>query len=130
MLRKRYRVLSSLIDARDRCEKLGNIEWFEKHNEKINDILDSIPHGSGINFDWFFDLEPEKFIFWNKFDCMDENGCYDIVIPFKVIVKPSLQFGIDINIKGNFSAKNGKYSDIADYIYQVFDFWLKEEIEY
>jgi hypothetical protein len=42
-----------------------------------NDILlEALPHGSGINFDWDFEEKDDCIVCSNSYDYMDENGFY------------------------------------------------------
>ena len=113
-----YREMAKAIDARLNCIKVNNEEWIDKHEEHIQELIDELPHGSGLNYTWELDFDKstgEKIILAMSYEAMNENGMYDGVINFTLIVKGSLMFGIDIKITGNF----GKYQDIKEYLYEI-----------
>ncbi len=111
--------VASAVDARLTCIKMKNTKWEENHDKTIKDWLKTLPHGSGINSDYWFNFEKstgEKLIFGNKFHVMNEDGYYEGHIPFTVKVTASLQFDIDILITGPFS----RYQDLKEYLYQTY----------
>ena len=112
-----YQQLATRIDAFHRCAETDNAEWYEKHLDAILAMVDYLPHGSGIDGDTRIDLERSngnKIIITSQYHAMDDNGYYDGWIDFTITVKPSLMFGIELNITGNF----GRYQDIKAYLEQ------------
>jgi len=97
--------------------KLNNIEWKDKHEDIINDMLQAFPHGSGIDsgvkFDWHKSTS-ERLIFTLGFHHMDENGYYDGWTEHELIITPSLQFGYNLRITGR------NRNDIKDYLHDLF----------
>ena len=62
-------------------------------------VNNEAPHGSGINGEYEnFHQNKERVTFCNCYDLMDENGYYDCVIPFKVIIDK--YFGVKIIFRG------------------------------
>lgn len=126
-----YQRIASLQDARLTCIKKSNNEWELKHEEKIKEIIKNyFPHGSGLDYDYKFDydksmLNRDVIYFSTSFHAMNDNGYYDSIIDFYVTIKPSLIFGFNIFISGNF----GEYQDIKDYLYEVYDYALREIIK-
>ena len=58
-------------------------------------IENEAPHGSGINYNYDnFHHNKERVTFCNCYDLMDENGYYEAVIPFKVIIDKYLDVKI------------------------------------
>lgn len=53
-------------------------------------------HGGGINYDYRIECNGDNMYFHNAYDYMNENGFYDGVIPFTLIV--SLKRDDDIRI--------------------------------
>jgi len=96
-------------------------EFKAKHEIIIQNVLETLPHGSGIDSDWGLSEKsnPNKIILYNSYHCMNENGMYDGWIDFTVTVTPSLIHDYDIKVTGNFSQRNYKYSDIKDYLAQI-----------
>lgn len=114
-----YRELASTIDARLNCIKSNNTEWKERHEEKINRIIDDLPHGSGIDGTTRLDFERstgERIVITSEYHAMTETGMYDRWIDFRITLTASLRFGMDMVIAGNF----GKYQDVKEYLYDVF----------
>ena len=52
--------------------------------EKVDRIVEVLPHGSGINFDYEIEQKGKRIYIRNAWDYMDENGFYDDVFPFVV----------------------------------------------
>ena len=124
---KLYRKLASLVQAHINCEISGNKEWFEKHEARIEELVKNyMPSGSGFDCGTKIDLDkstPEKLVFYTDFHHMNEVGYYDGWTEHRITVRPSLAFGFTLTISG----KNR--NEIKDYIHQVFDCALNEEIE-
>jgi len=126
MNRKRVEVIASILDARQTCAKTNNKEWFDKHTEKLKEIMDDAPSGSGIDSGTELDLiesKPDRLVFNFSYHHMNDAGFYDGWTDHKLIVKPSFVLGVDMRITG--SDRN----DIKDYLYQVYELFLSEVIE-
>lgn len=109
--------LSGIFDAYLNCIKSNNTEWKDKHEAKIETMLEALPHGSGIDDGVKFDSQrstPEKLIFTFGFHHMDENGYYDGWSEHELIITPSLQFGYRMEITGK------DRNQIKEYLYQLF----------
>ena len=124
---KLYRELASLVQARLNCAESGSVEGFEKHKARIRHLVTHfMPSGSGFDCGTQLDLDestPEKLVFYTDFHHMNEAGYYDGWTEHRITVRPSLAFGFTLTISG----KNR--NEIKDYIHQVFDCALNEEIE-
>ena len=129
MNRKVYQELARLVLARQNCIKSNNHEWKDKHETRINFIVKNfLPSGSGIDSGNTIDLEKsndEKLIIYSSFHAMNEDGYCDRWIDFTLIVKPSLSFGILLDIKGKF----GNRQDIKEYLYDIYRESLEQVIE-
>jgi len=126
---KVYQDLSTTAEALNNCRKTNNTEWIEKHIERLNRIVHNhMPHGSGLDSEVTIDNEKSgdrRLVLYGSYHCMDENGCYDNWVDFTITVKPSLGHGFHTKIVGNF----GKYGFVKDYLYEVFDNALEEDVE-
>ena len=123
MAKKLYQEMASLIQARQNCINKGNTEWQGKHEKRLCELLDELPHGSGLDYTWHYDFNKsnqDKIVLLMSFHAMDENGYYDAVIDFKVTITASLSNDINMVITGNF----GKYQDIKDYLYDILQYAL------
>lgn len=108
--------LASTFEAYLNCVKTDNKEWQGKHWQVIEDILEALPHGSGIDRGVTFLSDkstPTKLIFTFSFHFMDDHGHYDGWEDYTLTITPT--FGnFDMNIKG----KNRRA--IKDYFYDLF----------
>ena len=124
---KLYRELASLVRARLNCEETGNREWFQKYEERIEELVKNyMPSGSGFDCGTKIDLDkstPEKLVFYTDFHHMNEVGYYDGWTEHRITVRPSLAFGFTLTISGR------NRNEIKDYIHQAFDCALNEEIK-
>ena len=117
--------LASRLIAIENCVKSGNKEWEEKHEGAIKALLAHLPHGAGIDSTWRLYGTPERLTLHNSYHCMNDAGYYDGWTDFKVIVKASLAFGLDIRVTGAF----GKYADAKDCIHESMDIALRQIVE-
>lgn len=127
MKKKVYQELAARVNAIQNCIKTGNTEWYDKHEEIVDRIIKQyMPHGSGIDGEYSIDYNDyEKLVIHSSFHRMDKNGMYIEWIDFRVVVLPSLMFGININIHGAF----GKHQDLKnEYLHEIFDHALNEEV--
>lgn len=124
--RELYVELASLVTARLSCEKSGNSLWFENHSDRIEKLVTNyMPSGSGIDCGTTIDLEkskPEKLVFTMSFHHMSQSGMYDGWTDHTVTVTPSLQFGFNLSISGR-----NRHS-IKEYLYEIYDFTLRQLI--
>lgn len=118
-----YTVLSRAIGARARCEEKNNEEWVTKHTETIDEIIDSLPSGSG--FDHGTELDdsstPERIVFNTAYHHMNDGGYYDGWTERQVILTASLEMGYQLKITGR------DRNDIKSYIHECFSLVLGEE---
>jgi len=127
MERKLYQELASTIDARTRCGNRENTEWFDRHTDRIQELLDMLPHGSGLDGEWSIDYDLShlnKLVINMSYHAMNDAGYYDGWIDFTLIVLPSLTNEINLHIRGKF----GKYSDIKDYLYEITNYALTQVV--
>jgi hypothetical protein len=119
-----YQQLATLITARLNCVKSGNTVWYGRHSDAIEDMMKNSPSGSGINSGTEIALElcsPEKLVFQFSFEFMNENGYYDGSKLYRITVRPSLAFGINLTINGS------NRDEIKDYLHEVYDTWLRSD---
>lgn len=123
---KLYQELAGRFQAYQNCIKSNNQEWEEKHRNRIEILIDSLPHGSGIDGRTTFDFKRSsetKIVINSSFHVMDENGFYDGWIDFSLILEPSWN-DIELIIKGKF----GKHQDLKEYILDIFYEALNQEV--
>jgi hypothetical protein len=115
---KLYKELAQRIQARKTCSEKNSLEWFVKHGEFAEKLLDQLPQGSGLDYTWHIDYDhssDNRVILTMSYHAMADSGMYDRVIDFTLTIAPSLIFDFDLSIVGNF----GKYQDIKDYLYDI-----------
>jgi hypothetical protein len=113
-----YKSIAKSLNAWSNCVKSNNKEWEDKHEERISELINELPHGSGLDGEWSLDFEKsndKQLTFYMQYHCMNENGMYDGYVDFTLKVKASLQFDVDLFITGNF----GKYQDVKEYLYDI-----------
>src|SRR3972149_8709101 len=100
-----YKELARSLSAYNNCIKTNDEECQDKYEEKINELLNELPHGSGLDGNWELDYAKSsntQLVLHMEYHCMNENGYYDGWVHFTLKVKASLQFDIDLSIIGNF----------------------------
>ena len=102
--RKLVQVLAQKVDARLNCQKSGNTEWFDKHEDAIIEFIKNyFPSGSGFDNGTTIDLEKstgEKLVFHTNFHHMTEHGMYDGWTEHTISVTASLMGGFHMKISG------------------------------
>lgn len=104
-------ILSQNIAAYNQCNK----EWKDKAEDRINDISEFLPHGSGIDGKCEIDLiqsKENRIVFFFEYHHMDENGYYCGWTEHNVIVTPKFG-GFDIQITGR------NKNQCKDYFYDL-----------
>ena len=125
---KVYQAMAQKVQAIENCQLSGNLEWLERHNLDLKELVERLPSGSGINSGVEFDRArstPEKLVFNFSYDHMDENGYYTEVTDHTLTVRGSLAFGCRLTII-TISGRNR--NDIKEYLYEIFDCALAEEL--
>lgn len=120
-----YREIAGVAQARDNCIKSGNHTWKTKHACRLVDIeREHLPSGSGFdNGTTIESATDQRIVFRTSFHHMNEGGYYDGWTEHSVIVTPSLSSGFCIRVTGR------NRNDIKDYIAELFDGVLREEVE-
>lgn len=116
--------LASALQARINCEQSGNTEWQQRHGERIAELMETAPSGSGIDTGTTLDDEkanPEKLSFYLSYHHMNDGGMYDGWTEHTVTARASLVFGLDVRIGGR------DRNDIKDYLGEVYQEWLASE---
>jgi hypothetical protein len=124
---KLYQMLAQIVDARLRCQRDGNIDWFGKHTHRLFDLMKQyLPSGSGFDNGTKLDLDKsnaDKLVFATDFHHMNDTGYYVGWTSHRVVVTPSLGFGFTLRVTGR--DKN----NIKDYIAESFEMDLNAMVE-
>jgi hypothetical protein len=126
MNRPVYQQIANTLQAIENCEASGNAEWLAKHEQHLRNLVaERMPRGSGFDNGMRITgkATPNKLIFGTSFHHMDDGGYYDGWTDHTVTVTPSLAFDFDLKISGR------DRNDIKDYIAEVFNGALREEVE-
>jgi len=122
----RYQALARCLDHIRRVE--GDPKFAIALNaslERLARLMDSAPRGSGFDNGTTVDQGRGGTLeFTTVFHHMDENGYYDGWTHHVVRVKPSLAWGFDLTASGP------NRNEIKDYITDVFEARLRQEVDY
>ena len=95
--------------------------WYARHEERIhNTLLSVLPHGSGIDCKWSFNITDRAILCTNAYHVMNENGMYIDWVGFTVKIKTGhrcIDSQLDISITGKFSER--KHQDVKEYLYEI-----------
>lgn len=118
--------IASAVQARLNCKASGNQEWYEKHTDRAEDLVEVyMPSGSGFDMGTKIDWQKsnaDKIVFDTSFHHMNGNGYYDGWTEHQVVVTPSFQ-GLNLRVTGR------DRNDIKDYIIAIFDTACEREVE-
>lgn len=79
-------------------------------------LIDLLPHGSGINADWYVTEKPDRWVASNSYHAMDEYGGYDGWADFTLNIPKSDPSGFKLQFNGKTAAYlNSKYG-LRDYL--------------
>lgn len=84
-------------------------------------------HGGGIDYDWYAEETKNNIILYNSYHTMDENGYYDRIVGFKVIIPKEDIFSLKIQCTSDRYGWN-KYM-LGDYLRDTIYFGLLNGIE-
>jgi hypothetical protein len=115
--------ISSAVVARRNCQKSGNTEWFANWSDRLTQLADMLPHGSGIDSGTKIDLDAshaEKIVLYTSFHHMNDGG-YDGWTEHIVTVTPSFS-SINLRISGR------NRNEIKDHLYEMFEYALTRSV--
>lgn len=92
-------------------------------------IKGNAPHGSGIDYDYSNIKVGNGYIsFENAYHCMDENGFYDGIIPFRVKVYNDLRVDISfLSLSPAGRYRVNKYG-LREYLTDLYSYWAEENL--
>lgn len=130
MRKKLYREISIKINAISHCIESGNTEWEIKHSNDLRELESFLPCGSGFDSgcEILESSTDERIIIESSYHAMDENGFYCGWYDFRIEISPSLIFNFEIDLICDFP-DNPELYGLDDYIIDVFDYHLNQEIE-
>lgn len=98
-------------------------KWNEVAETNINELIDMLPSGSGIDSGVSIDLEnstENKIVLYCEYHHMNDAGYYDGWTSHTIRLIPDMINGFSMSISG----KNR--NSIKDYLYELFDYALRE----
>jgi len=103
----------------------SEIDW-EQFSERERATIENLPHGSGIDCDWFCEKNGAgKVVCYNSYHCMDEFGYYDGYADFSV----RWVAGKEKDFRLMFHGVNGQYLDrkyqLREYLEDTFYYNLE-----
>lgn len=125
--------IAQVLAAIENCENSGNVEWVQRWESYLDEIILTGPHGSGIDSGIVLTEEnttPELLSFNVPYHHMNENGYYCGWIDYIVVVKPSLQFGFDVVCNAELPDEHDDDVDICgteNYLADMMYEWLDSE---
>jgi hypothetical protein len=119
-----YKAITGAIVALRNCKASGN-NYADKWEECIERFQHALPSGSGLDTGTRIVIDEctdEKLVLVTSYHHMNEHGYYTRWTDHKIVVKPSLMSDFNLTIGGK------DYNDIKDYLHEVFDHALREEV--
>jgi hypothetical protein len=104
-------------------------EELEPAYEALESLKELIPHGSGINGVWSFELDTEDNIIMasNTYEAMNEVGFYCCDWPFTATYDLDLDL-TDVDIEGDLESCECGYG-LDDHLFQVLHLWKRNQNE-
>ena len=119
---KNYQSIAAQLDtiARANLKFPPEQSWIDGAEQRIKTIMDSAPHGSGIDCCVQLDdsSTPNHLVFALSFHHMNDGGMYDGWSKHSVVITPDLISGYNICITGR------DRNQIKEYLYDVMSGWL------
>lgn len=89
-------------------------------------VLNFLPHGSGINCDWQMDENRKYFLFKNSFHTMNENGMYDDYCDFTLKVSKENTRDFELTFQGTKSHYLNRKYFLREYLEETFAYALEQ----
>jgi len=108
----------------------GNIEAMDKHEDRLTELINMLPHGSGIDGETKLNYDKSRakqIVIDSGYHFMDENGFYDGWYMFSIIITPCWG-GFDIKLTGA-SYWPKKYRHIKEYLIDEFSEGLRIQVD-
>ena len=123
-------LLQRLVETKEsyiNCVNNGNKEWQDKWEDKLSNLLDMLPSGSGIDTGLEVDIKPSLVTINGDYHAMNEHGMYTGYIAFTITIEPAFigfVLGIEIHDKDHEQAYG-----LDDYLGDLFYENLSQEVE-
>lgn len=118
-----YQALARALGAWSRCEDPARADWRARHLARARAMVDSLPHGSGIDGKTWLDhgSREDRIVIHTEYHAMNGDGFYTRWHDVNIKITPSLSFGAEVRVTGGGDAK--------DYLQEVFQHALFELVD-
>jgi len=82
----------------------------------IDELKDKLPHGSGINGDWDISENADTFTACNFYEPMNENGYYDGIAYFTLIIPKTDMANFELHFNGKDSQYYNRKYALREYL--------------
>src|SRR5688500_19730213 len=103
---------------------------------EILDIFDLLPHGSGINYQWYLDENEHEYILSNGYQNMNEFGYYDFRLDFNIVINKEWDnaewhrlYELEVSCD-NLDVDDGEIESIKDYLDDMFALDMSRIMEF
>lgn len=87
------------------------------------DLLDVLPHGSGIDLKWRFYANEQNIYAYNAWHCMNEHGYYDGWADFSIVFpqnSTNLRDDFALHFHGDIAQRKNKQYMLREYLEDTF----------
>lgn len=99
----------------------------ENNKHDLQELTDFLPHGSGIDCDYVFEIKKNKKIYiYNSFHAMDNNGFYYGYADFKLVIDRNDLLNFKLNFMGKLAQYINRKNFLRDYLEDIYYNYLSE----
>ena len=110
----------TLEKAKEEASRFKNTLIEEVEEDITEQLLDILPHGSGINFDYEIEQKGKRIYIRNAWDYIGEFGLYNDVFPFVVCYENKRFKYLHFKNCSRKQYKKIEYTGLRDYLEGVF----------
>ena len=111
---------NTLESAKEEASRFKNTLIEEVEEDIVEQLLDILPNGSGINFDYEIEQKGKRIYIRNAWDYMDECGLYDDIFPFVVCYENSRFKYLHFVSCTRTQYRKIEYTGLRDYLEMLF----------
>lgn len=119
---------NTLESAKEEASRFKNTLIEEVEEDITEQLLDILPHGSGINFDYEIEQKGKRIYIRNAWDYMDEFGFYDCILHFVVCYENGCFKYLHFEGCSRTQYRKIEYAGLRDYLEIMFT-ELEEKIQ-
>ena len=95
-------------------------------NVKDTSKFEEIPHGSGIDYTWKIVDRGGYYICNNSFHCMDQNGMYNGIANFSLVIPKKNPQEFRLHFRGSSSRYLNRKHLLREYLEDILGYWISE----